>query len=203
MNEQFWNERYAQEEYVYGKAPNVFFKSVIDQLKPGRLLVPGAGEGRDAVYAATLGWQVDAFDSSETGRIKALSLAQEKGVNINYRLMDAADNRPPVNGYDLIVLSYLHLPPALRAAFHQALAQSLAANGRIVTEAFHVDQLQYNSGGPRNKEWLFTNEMLASDWPSLTILENSHQVIQLDEGSFHKGAASIVRCIAVNSQLQP
>ena len=78
MNEQFWNERYAQKEYVYGKAPNAFFKSVIDQLKPGRLLVPGAGEGRDAVYAATLGWQVDAFDSSETGREKALSLAQEK-----------------------------------------------------------------------------------------------------------------------------
>lgn len=199
MNEQFWNERYAQEEYVYGKAPNVFFKSVIDQLKPGRILVPGAGEGRDAVYAATLGWQVDAFDSSETGREKALSLAQEKGVSINYQLMDAADFRPPVDGYDLIVLSYFHLPPALRASFHKALAQSLAVNGRIVAEAFHVDQLEYHSGGPRNKEWLFTNEMLASDWPSLNIVENSHQVIQLDEGSFHKGAASIVRCIAVNS----
>ena len=113
--------------------------------------------------------------------------------------MDAADYRPPVNGYDLIVLSYFHLPPALRASFHHALAQSLAVDGRIVAEAFHVDQLQYNSGGPSNIEWLFTNEMLASDWTLLNIVKNSHQVIQLDEGSFHKGTASIVRCIAVNS----
>ena len=51
----FWNQRFASEEYIYGTEPSAYFKQIIDGLKPGKLLVPGAGEGRDAVYAATLG----------------------------------------------------------------------------------------------------------------------------------------------------
>ena len=74
---EFWNERYSEKDFVYGKAPNVFIKSILDQMEPGRVLVPGAGEGRDAVYAATLGWQVDAFDISEAGQQKAQILAAE------------------------------------------------------------------------------------------------------------------------------
>ena len=53
---EFWNERYSQEAYAYGTEPNAFFKSRIDQLSPGKLLLPAEGEGRNAVYAATKGF---------------------------------------------------------------------------------------------------------------------------------------------------
>ena len=70
MKKEFWNERYAKAEYVYGEEPNDFLK---EQLKPGHgvWLFPAEGEGRNAVYAASLGLQVVAFDQSEAGRAKS------------------------------------------------------------------------------------------------------------------------------------
>ncbi len=84
MNNDFWNERYSSDEYIFGANPNEYFKSKIAELKPGRILVPAAGEGRDAVYVATLGWEVMSFDLSEIGKAKALKLAVLQNVNIDY-----------------------------------------------------------------------------------------------------------------------
>ena len=53
---EFWDTRYAEIDFAYGKTPNTFFKDSIDKLTPGKLLLPADGEGRNAVYAATKGW---------------------------------------------------------------------------------------------------------------------------------------------------
>ncbi len=78
---EFWNERYNQSTYVYGKQPNTFYKSQLDLLVPGSILFSAEGEGRNAVYAATKGWQVDAFDISDAGKTKATQLAKEYQVS--------------------------------------------------------------------------------------------------------------------------
>jgi hypothetical protein len=62
-----WNERYSKTEYVYGEIPNVFFAAQLGTLQPGNIILPCEGEGRNAVYAASQGWNVEAFDSSEAG----------------------------------------------------------------------------------------------------------------------------------------
>jgi hypothetical protein len=54
----FWNERYAQSDYVYGEEPNRFFKKMLDSpelsgLSGKSMLLPCEGEGRNAVYAAS------------------------------------------------------------------------------------------------------------------------------------------------------
>ena len=85
----FWNERYAAAEFVYGTAPNEYFKSVLDTLPEGKLLLPCEGEGRNAVYAASQSWMVDAFDMSEAGKEKCHQLATAKKVSINYQIADA------------------------------------------------------------------------------------------------------------------
>ena len=69
----FWNERYSTNEYAYGTEPNEFFKSVLSKLEVGKLLLPGEGEGRNAVYAAKQGWHVTAFDTSIAGKTKLKS----------------------------------------------------------------------------------------------------------------------------------
>ena len=83
---EFWNERYAEKEYVYGKAPNKYFKEKIDEIKPGKILFPAEGEGRNAIYAASKDWEVSAFDISEKGKEKALKLSEEEGVHIDYKV---------------------------------------------------------------------------------------------------------------------
>jgi hypothetical protein len=76
----FWNESYSTVGYVYGEEANVFLAERLSKLKPGKIILPCDGEGRNAAFAAAHGWEVKAFDSSEAARAKALQLAQKKGV---------------------------------------------------------------------------------------------------------------------------
>ncbi|NVM67000.1 hypothetical protein FHW88_005321 [Mucilaginibacter sp. SG538B] len=62
-----WDQRYAEEEFAYGEQPNNFLQQQLSLLKPGKILFPAEGEGRNAVFAAGLGWAVSAFDISIEG----------------------------------------------------------------------------------------------------------------------------------------
>ena len=81
---QFWEERYGQEQYAYGKEPNQFFKEQIEMLAPGKILFPAEGEGRNSVYAALKGHEVHAFDLSSEGKKKAELLTNQLGIKHNY-----------------------------------------------------------------------------------------------------------------------
>lgn len=94
---EFWDKRFANAEYVCGKEPNAFFKSVIDTLKPGKIFIPGAGEGRDAVYAANKEWEVYCVDISGEGRTKARKPAIEKKAKIFY----------DINNINNVIFAYL------------------------------------------------------------------------------------------------
>ena len=85
----FWNERYSREEFIYGIAPNEYLKEKLQEIKPGKILFPAEGEGRNAVYAAKMGWKPEAFDQSEAGKEKAISLAEENQTDISYTISDA------------------------------------------------------------------------------------------------------------------
>jgi hypothetical protein len=54
----FWNNRYDEEAYAYGLSPNIFFKEQLDLLPRGSILLPAEGEGRNAIYALNVGWEV-------------------------------------------------------------------------------------------------------------------------------------------------
>lgn len=189
----FWNERYGQTDYVYGKTPNAYFKSVIDGLPAGKMLVPGAGEGRDAVYAATQGWLVDAFDFSAAGREKALQLASEVNVSINFEVQNAADFDPTRRAYDCIALIFFHLPADLRQAFHKKVVQALRPGGVVVLEAFTPDQLANDSGGPKNPDMLMRKADVEAEFPELRVLKLEELETKLDEGPYHRGKAAVVR----------
>ncbi len=62
MANEFWDKRYSGKEYAYGTLPNEYFNQQIDKFKPGKLLLPGEDEGRDAVFAAKIDWKVTAID---------------------------------------------------------------------------------------------------------------------------------------------
>jgi len=91
FSDEFWDERYSSIEFVYGTEPNIFFKDELDKLKTGNILLLGEGEGRNAVYAAAQGWKVDAVDFSTIAKEKALKLANENNVKINYDVASLAD----------------------------------------------------------------------------------------------------------------
>ena len=58
---EFWDDRYSKNEFAYGEQPNNYLKEQLEKLQVGRILFPAEGEGRNAVFAATLGWKVSSF----------------------------------------------------------------------------------------------------------------------------------------------
>ncbi len=191
---QFWNQRYAENEIVYGNEPNKFFKLFIDLHKPGTLLLPAEGEGRNAVYAASKGWQVDAFDFSEVAREKALGFARGERVTINYELKNIADFKA-VKQYDAVALVYVHLPDSIRKKFHQEVYNSIKPAGFLMLEAFAKEQIQFESGGPRDENLLYDAPSICSDFPFLHMMSCEQKEIILDEGDFHKGKAAVLRMV--------
>lgn len=189
----FWDSRYNTDQFVYGKEPNRFFASELDGLPSGRILLPGEGEGRNAVYAALQGWKVDAFDQSMIGYEKALRFALESGVNINYQVCDLENFTFKNFYYDVICLIFFHLPPTERQLLHSRVVNSLQPGGIVILEAFHKSQLEMGTGGPKVPEMLFDQATLLEDFRELSTLRIDQLQVTMDEGSIHQGNSSIIR----------
>ncbi len=188
-----WNERYQQKEFQYGTNPNEFMATQLKQFIPGRILFPGAGEGRDAVFAAKLGWESHAFDLSEQGHAKAMRLATEQKTQIHYKVADASQIKFPLDSFDVIALTFFHLPREIRLSFYQHCISWLKPGGIILLEGFTKNQLGLTSGGPKNPDWLFSSKELTKEFPGLDILINKELRRTLNEGPLHQGPAQIVQ----------
>lgn len=193
----FWDERYGSDEYVYGKEPNEFFAEQLKGLDPGMILLPAEGEGRNAVYAAELGWKVHAFDNSSVGAAKALNLAAERNVNILYSITAIEAFEPGNFKYDVIGFFYAHFPPDVRHKFFRLMQDSLKPGGRVILESFHKDQIVHDSGGPKDISMLYSTEELKKDFNKLEFELLSTETVELDEADGHKGIARVVRVIGI------
>lgn len=196
-----WNDRYSSKTFAYGEEPNRYFKEKLDMLKPGNLLLPAEGEGRNAVYAAGKGWKVFAFDISEEGRKKAIMLANKKKVKITYQVGRVEELSYPELYFDVMALIYAHFPAPLKSKYHRALSKFLKPGGTVILEAFsknHLACLARNAkvGGPKEIEMLFSKEEILADFGEYDFSELVETEIELNEGDFHNGTGSVIRFTA-------
>lgn len=198
---QFWNKKYASANYVYGVEPNVFLKASIEKyVNSGTILFPGEGEGRNAVYAAQKGLSVTAFDQSEQGKIKALKLAAEAGVNIDYRVGDLTRMNFPKASFDAAALIYAHLQPDIRKLIHNSLSGFIKPGGIVILEGFsksHIENQKINphAGGPRDIKMLYDRELIINDFSEFEPLLITETEVFLEEGTGHNGKAAVVRFV--------
>lgn len=195
-----WDDRYSSEEFAYGEDPNNYLKEQIEKLPPGSILFPAEGEGRNAIFAAKLGWNVSAFDISEEGKNKALRLAENNNVSIDYQVGELESLDFQEEQFDAIALIYAHFPAEIKSAIHKQLDKLLSKNGVIIFEAFskkHLEYLAVNEkvGGPKDIESLFSIEEIKADFPNYEIIELEEKEIELNEGLFHNGKGSVIRFI--------
>lgn len=195
-----WNQRYSNPEFAYGKEPNSFLKEELEKLKPGTILFPAEGEGRNAVFAAKLGWTVHAFDISAEGQKKALQLAEKNGVTVNYQVGQLADLNYAEGSFDAIALIYAHFPAAIKSNMHHALSRLLRPGGTLIFEAFSKHHIYYQSinqkvGGPKDAPSLYSTDELRTDFAgfNITLLEEAE--IILHEGRYHNGLGSVIRFV--------
>jgi len=195
-----WNDRYSSEEFAYGTAPNNFLREQLEKLNSGTILFPAEGEGRNAVFAAQLGWKVSAFDISAEGKNKALKLAEANNVVIDYQVGELETLNYQAEQFDAIALIYAHFPAAIKSSIHRTLENYLSKDGYIIFEAFSKKHLQYLAindkvGGPKDIESLFSIEEIQSDFPDYEIIQLEEKEIELNEGLFHNGKGSVIRFV--------
>jgi SAM-dependent methyltransferase len=196
----FWNQRYADSKMAYGEDPNTFFKDQISILNASSILLPAEGEGRNAVFAAKLGWEVSAFDISIEGKKKAEKLAQKNHVKIDYRVGDLENVDYEKEYFDCLGLIYAHFPADQKSNYHKILNGYLRKGGIVIFEAFSKKHLKFSSknpksGGPKNIEMLFSIEEIKRDFYNCDIIELSEKELTLDEGIYHVGMSSVIRFV--------
>ena len=135
--------------------PSQFLVDNLELLPKGKALDVAMGSGWNAVYLATMGFEVEGIDISPEAVSNALELARKSGVNLKARMADLEDNYHIERGaYDVIIcFNYLHRPliPQIK--------DGLRTGGMVVYETFIVEQAQF--GKPKNPDYLLEhNELL-------------------------------------------
>ncbi|MEO1263046.1 MAG: class I SAM-dependent methyltransferase [Bacteroidota bacterium] len=197
-----WNERYRESDYAYGEAPNLYLKDQLGKFKPGKILFPAEGEGRNAVFAAKNGWEASAFDFSKEAKKKAIKLAEKNNVSINYQVGELPNLNYEQEFFDAVALVYAHFPPENKSHYHQILSGLLKKGGVVIFEAFGKNHLEFREknpkvGGPRNLASLFSIEEIKSDFKNYDIVELMEVVIELKEGRCHNGIGSVTRFVGI------
>ncbi|MDX1699341.1 MAG: methyltransferase domain-containing protein [Melioribacteraceae bacterium] len=166
-NRRKWNARYSSDEYFFGKEPNEFLKQEIGKIMPGKILFVGDGEGRNSVHAARLGWDVDAIDISDVAKSKALKLADEHNVKVNYIVGDAIERDYEQYEYDAIAIIYFHVKKEDREEFDKKMINSLKPDGTIIILVYEIEHINNGSGGPQSEELLYSLSDIAENFIDL------------------------------------
>lgn len=149
-----WNQKYAKDEFIYGKDPIPFLKAHVGLLPKGKALDLAAGQGRNGVFLATQGFDVLAVDISEKGLAMARKLAGERHVAIQTRAVDLEEAPLDKNAYDVVLDVYY-----LQRNLVPRIKEALKSGGMVAMETYTLDHLKYNA--KFNREWLLQpNELL-------------------------------------------
>jgi 2-polyprenyl-3-methyl-5-hydroxy-6-metoxy-1,4-benzoquinol methylase len=170
-----WNRRFGGKEFALGKEPNPFLKKHIHLLPRGKALDIAAGEGRNAIYLAQNGFDVDAVDISEKGLKKAQKLAREKGVKINTCLVNLDHYQIEKERYDLIANLFF-----LKRCLIPRIKKGLKKGGKVIFETYILEHRTLGAGGPKQaKYFLKPNEPLR--------LFKNFRILFYREGIFREG----------------
>jgi 2-polyprenyl-3-methyl-5-hydroxy-6-metoxy-1,4-benzoquinol methylase len=199
--QELWNSKFSREEFLYGLEVNDFIKENAHFIpKEARVLCLGEGEGRNAIYFAKKGCHVEALDASDIGlkKLHKEAAAQNVAVTTRHTLIE---NWQAYGEYDAIVSTYMHLPQAEQVDMFRKVLDAIKNDGFFIVEFFSTDQLNFQSGGPKDINLLYNLAELHKLFSNLpcTIYKLSQEVVTLGEGKGHNAAASVIRIILKKS----
>lgn len=195
---EFWDARFAGNDVAYGEAPNVFLTEMAARLPKGRAFAPADGQGRNGLWLAREGWQVESVDLSSVAVDRVAERAAAEGLPLSARVGDLVAEAPPEGAYDVVAVFYFHIPKAERAIAHANFVKALAPGGMLVIEgfspAFAALPPEGRSHGPiSHPDIMFTPDDLREEFAGLTPLLCEEADVMLAEGNFHRGRAIVTR----------
>lgn len=170
MDASAWDQRYAGSDLVWSATPNQFVAAELADLPPGRAADLAAGEGRNALWLATLGWQVSAVDFSAVGLDKGRTVAATLDLAhpVDWVCADVLAWAPAA-AYDLVVIAYLQVVAAERRAAVRRAVEALRPGGTFLLVAHDTTNLTEGVGGPQDASVLMTAEDVLADLDGIEV----------------------------------
>lgn len=196
---QTWNKRFGTADFIFGTEPNAWLREHASVWKKGqRVLCVADGEGRNSVWLAQQGMQVDAYDIADAGVAKARQLAADKGVmSINYSVADCDSFDHGQGVYDGVAAIFVQFAdPAMRARLFDKIQRALKPGGTLILQGYTPKQLEHKTGGPPFASHMYTEPMLREAFAGFDVLVLREYEAELDEGSQHKGMSAVIGLVA-------
>ena len=193
-----WNRRYAGDDFLFGTEPNAWLREHAGSLpSAGHILSVADGEGRNSVWLAQQGFQVDAFDVAHRAVEKARAFAQRQGVSVDFAVADVDAFDWPEAAYDGVAAIFVQFAdPDTRARLFERIARSLKPGGVLVLQGYTPKQLDYRTGGPPILSHLYTRDLLESAFSDLSIIELREYEAEVREGQGHSGQSALIGLVA-------
>lgn len=173
-----WDQRYREGAYASRNYPSEFLRNRADLLNVGRAMDLACGVGRNAIYLAELGFEVDAVDVSLVGLEIARKKAKERRLSIQWLNEDLlSDWTIPDQQYDLILM--------LRFVSSEVLVklpQLLARGGALIIEE-HLQWPQGNVVGPSGNRFRVKPGELIEACKELDVLFHYEGLVEEPDGS--------------------
>ena len=192
-----WDERFSSEDYVYRTEPNEFLRKWVTshQLEGKRVLAIAEGEGRNAVWLATLGMEVEMWDASKVGLEKAKRFATSQNMPLQTEQTDLNEADWSQDMYDMVICIVDPFPPHVREKVFAGIQKTLRPDGFFLNEVYSTHQLAYGTGGPNDASLLYTEEMfhqLDDDFVPLVLNET---VVWREKGTLHHGVSAVIQYV--------
>jgi SAM-dependent methyltransferase len=187
-----WDKRYASVENLWAVKPNRFLVAEAEGLEPGRALDLACGEGQNAIWLATLEWEVTGVDYSEVAIAKARGRAERDGVRVDFVCADLVAYEPEPAAFDLVLVLYLHIPADERRGVLERAAAALAPGGTFVFVGHDSTNLTDGVGGPSDPAILCTPDEIAAELPGLDV-EKAERVLRDVYGEERDAIDALVR----------
>ena len=176
-----WNAKYGATADLAGREPCPWLADHANLLDgQGKALDIAMGEGRNTLFAASLGYDAWGVDVSEVGISRAEALARENNLTIHTQIADLDHYNIEENAYDLILCFYF-----LNRRLFEGIRKGLKPGGILIFKTFTVDYLKY-SGFKR--EWVLEKNELREAFSGLKILDYQ----EVDEPENEIASASLV-----------
>jgi SAM-dependent methyltransferase len=180
-----WDRRWLDKRlHAHGDASSVVI-GVLEGVATGRALDLGCGSGRHAVWLAERGWQVRAVDFSREALRQARERAAQLGVEVDWIEADLVTYEPPGASFDLVLISYLHVPAPERRAILARAAAAVAEGGTLLLVGHDLTNIGTGAPGPTSPAVLYAPADIVAELPTLDIdrAEQVRRSTHLDDGS--------------------
>jgi len=194
----FWNQRFAVPEYIFGTEPNLFLTTQAQRFRSGdKVLDVACGEGRNSVWLAERGCEVLGVDISPLALEKARHLAAKRGVSVTFVEADIRDWQWQPEAFDAVVCLFIQFAaPQDRGHLFEGFKTTLKPGGVLLLQGYTPKQVEYKTGGPPQAEHMYTEAMLGAAFADIEILHLLEHEDVLHEGIKHVGRSALIDLVA-------